>query len=68
VFPGSYPFAGIFVVKLAPCPCGALEWHCIQFAPSPGDPVFPPGDPVELELETDGKEKIARIIVIAIKR
>ena len=53
ILPGSYPVVGISVVIVAPCPCCA-PWHCVQLEPSVGDPVFPPIEPVELELEVVG--------------
>ena len=44
----------MFVVIVAPCPVGALLWQPLQSNTSFGEPVFPPGDPEELELEVVG--------------
>ena len=51
--PGTYPVEGILDVIVAPEPDPAL-WHWVQFTPSVGDPVFPPGEPVLVEVEDFG--------------
>jgi hypothetical protein len=51
---GIYPDEEMLDVIVAePIPLPRL-WQPVQFALSVGDPVFPPGDPVEFELEVLG--------------